>query len=55
MLLQSRPGKEVMSGHLSIFFLNKKKGFDSCTTTSQQAHNNSSYEGGPQCVGPTFI
>jgi hypothetical protein len=37
-----------------LFFL-KKKGFDSCTTLIQQLHNNSSHEGGLQCVGPTFM
>jgi hypothetical protein len=30
-------------------------GFDSCTTSSQQLHNNPSHEGGPQCIGPTFM
>jgi hypothetical protein len=30
-------------------------GFDSCTTSIQQLHNNPSHEGGPQYVGPTLM
>jgi hypothetical protein len=31
------------------------RGFDSCTTPSQQVHNNPSHEGGPQCVELTLM
>jgi hypothetical protein len=31
------------------------RGFDYCTTPSQQLHNNSSHEDGLQSVGPTLM
>jgi hypothetical protein len=43
--------KIVMVSSITFF----KKGFDSCTTPSQQVYNNPSHEGRPKCVGPTLM
>jgi hypothetical protein len=55
MIFSLKKKKKIEWEAVSHFVGDKSQGFDSCTTSSQQLHNNPLHEGGPQCVGPTLM